>query len=99
MMKRGGLIAISIFAATGCASLSFERPERKAVIPGIAVERRNCDSPLGPIADGGSAKGYLNPTEKAGRHCQEGRLTCHDGIWDGEYVYLECINGDGAVSR
>ena len=81
--------------ATACSTLV--PAERTARIPNIPVEKRDCESPLGLIADGESVMGYLNEYEPAGRSCQSGALVCHDGVWSGEFVHKHCVPGTPAL--
>jgi hypothetical protein len=92
-MRRIPLFA-SILILAACSTL--EPAERTARIPNIPVEKRDCESPLGLIPDGGAVQGYLNEFEPVGRSCQTGELVCHDGVWSGEYVHPKCTPGAGA---
>lgn len=93
-MTRMALLLITAYISA-CSTLAPE--ERTATIPNIPVEKKDCESPLGTIPDGGSAAGFLNEYEPAGRSCQPGELTCHDGLWSGAYVHTKCTPGAGVA--
>lgn len=70
-------------AVSGCTTQSIKSGDPDAV-PG-------CDSPLGFIAEGQTATGYLRPVESSGQSCQQGTLTCEDGKWTGAHIYPSCV--------
>lgn len=49
-----------------------------------------CHTPLGFVPEGTSATGYLHPIEH-GEPCQQGQITCTDGVWAGVFIYPSCI--------
>ena len=50
-----------------------------------------CHTPLGFIAEGRTATGYLHQIESRGQSCQQGTLRCEDGVWSGGYIYPSCV--------
>ena len=80
-MKKSMLFAIGLClgATAGCSSAP--------VVEGTA----GCNSPLGFIAEGQTATGYLRAVESSGQSCQQGVLTCEDGKWTGAYIYPSCV--------
>ena len=53
--------------------------------------REGCHTPLGFIREGQTATGYLNQMEQHGQPCQQGALTCENGVWTGPYIYPSCV--------
>lgn len=49
-----------------------------------------CHTPLGFIPEGRSATGYLSQIAH-GQNCQQGTLTCEDGVWYGAYIFPSCL--------
>jgi hypothetical protein len=78
------VLIVAVFAqfALACAS---EAPKEKT-----EAAAEGCHTPLGFIAEGTSATGYLHPIETNGQSCQQGALTCNDGVWSGAYIYPSC---------
>ncbi len=90
-------IFIIVWAAMLAACMTNTAPGRhNAKLPNIPVEKKDCETPLGPLADGDKAEGFLNEYEPVGKSCQLGVLVCHDGEWTGEYVHKKCIPGGRA---
>ena len=78
------------------ACTTLQPRERTARVPDIPVERKDCESPLGPIVDGDTKSGFLNESEPFGKSCQSGILTCHDGLWFGDFVHPTCVSQPAA---
>ncbi len=86
-----GLVALSSWV--GCAS-STKLPDSSALNspPAESADGKlGCESPLGFIPDGHALKGYLRPVESGGENCQQGELTCAEGVWSGAYIYPSCV--------
>lgn len=53
--------------------------------------KEGCHTPLGFIPEGRTSTGYLNQMEQHGQPCQQGTLSCEDGVWSGAYIYPTCV--------
>ncbi len=82
-MRYGLLSALILFVA-GCSSGA------KRELASKAVEGRDCQTPLGQLADGATASGFLQPVVSGGATCQSGSITCQDGVWAGAHIYPAC---------
>ncbi len=51
---------------------------------------RSCQTPLGTLADGASATGYMAPTVPVDQVCISDTITCKDGTWSGKAIYPNC---------
>ena len=69
----------------GCATASKPASE-----PGSEDAMEGCHTPLGFIREGRSMIGYLRPIEQGGANCQQGELTCVNGVWTGAYIHPSC---------
>lgn len=58
--------------------------------PTTELERKGCETPLGFIADGGKATGYLSATVPPGEICISDTITCSDGKWSGQAIHPSC---------
>ena len=79
----GWLLAVGV----GCTSVPSElknSTEHEKLSAG-------CQTPLGFIPEGRTATGYLHQIENNGQRCQQGSLSCEDGVWAGAYIYPSCV--------
>lgn len=58
--------------------------------PTDVVEKRGCETPLGPLAHGESATGYLKDIIQADEICISDTIRCKDGTWTGEAIHPTC---------
>ncbi len=87
-MKMNLLILLTLAFTVSCATSS---PESSAVNGAEPVtEADGCNSPLGHIAEGGTATGYSRVLAHGGATCQRGELTCANGQWSGAFIYPTC---------
>lgn len=82
-------VLVASVVGLGCSSKPT-LPDSSAINSPPMEGKEGCDSPLGYIPEGGSAKGYLRPIEQGGLTCQQGELICRDGNWTGAYIYPSC---------
>lgn len=85
-MLKSMLIMSLVLCTLGCASTSH-LSEGDTEAPDLAD---GCRTPLGFVPEGRSATGYLRPLEQA-QNCQQGTITCEDGVWFGAYIFPSCI--------
>lgn len=58
------------------------------------VEKRGCETPLGPLAHGESATGYLKDIIQPDEICISDTIRCKDGTWSGEAIHRTCKRAD-----
>ena len=51
---------------------------------------RSCKTPIGVIADGGSATGYMTATVPDDQVCVSDTIKCKDGLWTGKAIHPNC---------
>lgn len=82
-MKRILFFSVSMMISAGCASMSEKDP--------AMAKGEGCQTPLGFIAEGKSAMGYLRQFESRGESCKQGTISCENGVWTGAYIYPSCV--------
>lgn len=58
------------------------------------VEKRGCETPLGTLAHGESATGYLKDIIQPDEVCISDTIRCKDGTWTGEAIHRTCKRAD-----
>ncbi len=78
---------LSLCLFLGCATTTAT----KSASEGASEDAmEGCHTPLGFIREGRSMTGYLRPVEQGGANCQQGELTCVNGVWSGAYIHPSC---------
>ena len=75
--------SIGFSLSLGCASKGTSADESDGAVDG-------CHTPLGFIPEGRTKTGYLRPIEQGGANCEQGQLTCNNGVWTGPYIHPSC---------
>ncbi|GEM_PF-5088020 len=70
-----------------------EEPDAVQKEPAV-VEKRGCETPLGPLAHGESATGYLKDIIQPDEICISDTIRCKDGTWTGEAIHPTCKRAD-----
>jgi hypothetical protein len=78
---------IAFLFCVGCASTP---PNQSSTDMHADAVMEGCHTPLGFIPEGHTATGYLNQLAQGGQPCQQGTLSCEDGVWSGPYIYPSC---------
>lgn len=87
-MKIKPIVFVAFALCMGCASTPAANNSDADSDKG---PREGCHTPLGFIPEGRTATGYLHQIETAGQRCQQGTLSCEDGVWSGGYIYPSCV--------
>ena len=51
---------------------------------------KGCETPLGPLPDGGTATGWLDAQVEADQVCISDTITCRNGTWSGTAIHPKC---------
>ena len=78
------VITLGILSTLGCAS------EQKRVPATAAGNGTDCSTPLGELANGASASGFMQPIVTGEQTCDSGIITCRDGVWSGAAIFPAC---------
>lgn len=77
---------LSLVFVLGCTTATTKPSSEAATEDSM----EGCHTPLGFIREGRSMTGYLRPVEQGGANCQQGELTCVNGVWTGAYIHPSC---------
>lgn len=77
------ILTLALLGAAGCSSAPSSQS--------VAESKEGCHTPLGFIPEGRTMTGYLHQVESRGQRCQQGVLSCENGVWSGAYIYPTCV--------